>query len=354
MSDDFVSRLRLELRAAAEREARRGPVRRAARAARWDLGSPPVVAAAALIVAVVIAVAAGGALRDTEAPPPTGTRPHVVAEMQLVQSGGPLDVGFGSVWAADNATGELLRLDASTRRVEARFQVGGAPFVRAVGGAMWATAEGRLLRIDPSTNRVTARIDLSLSPTLISDVFPGRGVVWVITPLELIAVDPRRDAITRRIDLAGDGFQVASFAYDARSIYVGRSDGWLQTHDARTGVRVSRMRMPADAAVFAAVDDRLLVGTETTISALDAATGRVVWQRKLGARRLNNAAIDDPLLWVHGTDGKTGRDRIWRMDVESGRITGSVALREFGVAGITAVGDEVWSVSPSGRLVVVR
>ena len=43
MSDDFVSRLRVELRTAAEREARRGPVRRAARTAGWNLASSPVL-----------------------------------------------------------------------------------------------------------------------------------------------------------------------------------------------------------------------------------------------------------------------------------------------------------------------
>ncbi|HWT25356.1 MAG TPA: PQQ-binding-like beta-propeller repeat protein [Solirubrobacteraceae bacterium] len=355
MSDDFVSRLRLELREAAEREARRGPVRRAARTVRWDVASPPVLAATALIVAVLVAVAAGGALRGRDATPPVGTQPHVVAEATLVGTGGALEAGFGSVWAADNGTGEVLRVDPETRRVQARIRVGGQPTMRAAAGAIWATAEGRLTKIDPATNRVAARIDLRLTPRQPADAVPGRGVLWVITPLELLAVDPRGDEVTRRIPIARAGFQAASYTFDAGAIYVGRPDGVLLTFDTRTGARTSRVRVGLDAFLMAAADGRLLAATANGVAAIDPSSGRVVWQRDIGAQRVNTTTITgDGGLWVHGTDARTGRDRLWRMDARDGRVTGSLGLREFGVTGFAAVGDDVWTVSPPGRLVVVR
>jgi len=354
MSDDFVSRLRLELREAAEREARRGPMRRAARTVRWDVASPPVIAAAALIVAVVVAVAAGGALRGDEVPP-VGTQPRVVAEVTLVQTGGMLESGFGSVWAADNTTGEVLRLDPATRRIQARIRVGGQPIMREAAWAMWATAQGRLVKIDPATNRVTARIELGLTPQQPADSVPGKGVVWVISPLELVAVDPQRDEITRRIPLARAGFQATSYTFDARAIYVGRPDGVLLTFDTRTGERVARVRPTVDGFLVGTLDDRVIVATADGLAAIEKASGRVVWRRDIGAQRVKAAtAVVDGVVWIHGRDARTGRDRLWRVDARSGRVTGSLGLREFGVTGLTAIGDEVWSVSPGGRLVVVR
>src|SRR4029079_5478584 len=51
MREDFVTQLRLQLRDAAEREARRGRFARTVRALRWDAGAPVLVIGAAIAAA---------------------------------------------------------------------------------------------------------------------------------------------------------------------------------------------------------------------------------------------------------------------------------------------------------------
>ena len=59
------------------------------------------------------------------------------------------------------------------------------------------------------------------------------------------------------------------------------------------------------------------------------------------------------LLWVQGRPRAGGRDRLWRLDSKTGRVTASLVLPEFGVAGMAAIGERLWLVSLRGRLAIV-
>jgi outer membrane protein assembly factor BamB len=355
MKEDFVARLGAQLADAAEREARRGPVRRAGRTARWTAASSPVLAIAALLLVVVLGFAAVRALQDDEVPPGS-PGPRVVSTTQLVGGGGWMATGFGAVWAVDAASGEVLRVDPGTLRVSARIAAGGRqpPLVTVAGDAVWISAGRRLLELDPATNRVTARIALPPSALSGGAVIPGRGVVWAINPLELLRIDTRRDVVDRRIDLSGDSFQAYTAVSDGRSLYVGRGDGWVLTFDGRTGARVDSAPTTLEGFLFGARDGVVFAGTADGVAAFEAGSGRALWSRGLGVQRVNDAVLADGVAWVHGSDGRTGRDRLWRVDARTGRVRGSVQMPEFGVTRLTVVNDRVWVVSPGGTLVVVE
>jgi len=355
MNDDFVTRLQFQLREAAERDSRRGPVARAAAAAR--VVSRPVLVGAVLACALAIGLAATlSALKH--ASPPTeqavspGHRVQLVTSGTLVTQGGPIAPGFGAVWASDADTGDVLRIDPRSHRVLARVRVGGEAFPDAGAGAVWATVDGRLIRIDPASNRVSARIPLGLGARAVAIVSANRGAVWVVTPLELLRIDPGRNAIDRRITLERQGFQAQGFASDQKLLYVLRADHVLLVLDAATGARVSSARLAFDGFLMGAADGAVLLATGSDVLGVDARTGRTLWRTNTGADRVNDGLLADGSLWIHATDRDANRDRLLRLDARDGRVTGSLTLPEFGVAGIAPVGDDVWIVTPNGRLTV--
>jgi outer membrane protein assembly factor BamB len=359
MSDDFVTRLRFQLREAAARAARRGPVGRAAAAARRRIVWRPVLVGAAVASALLMLVAATlTALHDASPPvehaaPPTHGL-QLEAGGPLVGQGGAIASGSGTVWASDADTGELLRVDPRSRRVLARVPVGAQAFPDVGAGAVWATADGRLIRIDPATNRVSARIPLGLGARAFAAVSADRGAVWVVSPLELLRIDPRRNTIDRRIGLDRQGFQAHGFASDQKHLYVLRTDGVLVVLDAATGARVSGVRLAFEGSLVGAADGAVMLASGSEVAAADARSGRALWHANLGAARVNDGILAGPSLWLHVTNSSTDRDRLVRLDARDGHVTGSLTLPEFGVAGLASVDGDVWIVSPNGRLVIAR
>ena len=359
MSDDFVTRLQLQLREAAERESRRGGVARAAAVARWRIVSRPVLVGGTLACALAVVVAVTLSAVRHASPPveqtlPTGHRLTVVADRALVKQGGAMATGFGAVWANDVGTGELLRIDPRSRRVLARVAVGGEAFPVAGAGAVWATANGRLLRIDPATDRVTARIGLGLGARAFAAPAVVRGVMWVFTPLELMRIDVRHNAIDRRIGLDRQGYQASGYAFDQRLLYVLRADRVLLAFDAATGARISSTRLPVDGSSIGAADGAVLLTTGSEVVAVNVRSGQILWRADASGERVNGGIVADGSVWIHVTPRNGIRDRVLRLDAHDGRVTGSLTLPDFGVAGATPVGDEIWIVSLNGRLVIAR
>jgi outer membrane protein assembly factor BamB len=359
MSVDFVARLRLQLREAAERDTRRGRVGRAATAARRGIVWRPVLVGAAVACGLLVLVAATLSALHRGSPPVEQPvlathRVQLVASGPLVGQGGAIASGFGAVWASDAGTGELARVDPRSRRVLARVPVGAQAFPAVGAGAVWATADGRLIRIDPTSNRVTARIPLGLGSRAFAAVSVDGGVVWVVSPLELLRIDPRRNTVDRRIALDRRHFQAYGFASDQDHLYVLRADGVLLVRDAVTGTGVSSARIAVAGLLMGAADGVVMVASGADVAAADASSGRTVWRANLGNARVNDGFLAGSSLWLHVTDGGTDRDRLVRLDARSGHVTGSLTLPEFGVAGLAPIGGDVWIVSPNGRLVIAH
>jgi outer membrane protein assembly factor BamB len=348
MSEDFVTQLRLQLREAAEREARRGPARRLARRASSQQLWRPALALAALALAALALVSAVDGLHHRRATP-AHRGLHVLQRQQLLNTGGSIAPAFGSVWAEDSTTGELLRVDPRTRAVRARVKVSGGPFgFDFAAGAVWALDSGRrLLKIDPATNRVVARF-----ATDTRGIFAGRDALWLSTLLGMQRFDPARDAFDRPIALTHAGFQTHAIATDGRELYISRADGTLLVFDAHTGARRPSPGVEVDAAAVAAARGIVTLATSKGVSALNAHTARTLWTTDLAENPPNNVVLGRGVVWVEGAD-VAGRDRLWRLDAATGRVTGSLPLQEFGAPGLAVVGDHVWAVSANGVLQII-
>jgi virginiamycin B lyase len=340
MRQDFVDRLELELRAAGERRARPW------RIARRQLLTPALAALGVVAIAIVVAATA---LRSDETVPAQAP-PRLIANTALVSQGGSMASAFGSVWVADIAREQLLRLDPRTRAVEARIPLGGAAWVDAAAGSIWALGSDRLLRIDPSSNRVVASIR-SGGPAP-GKVLDGAGVVWMAYPHVLLRVDLRRNVVTRTVPTSGAGYKALGAVSDGRVLYLTRGDGRLLRYDARTGKRLSAVRASFGGWLMGVAGGTVFVAGDSGVTAVDAATGRSRWTRDLRAQAVNEGTFDGTTVWVHATDRATTRDRLWRIDARTGHVTGSLTLPEFGAASVVAVGKQVWTMSVGGDLQV--
>jgi hypothetical protein len=367
MSEDFVTQLRLQLREAALREERRRAVGRRIVHARRGLPGPAPVASAVAVALLALAVALGAfALRGEPEP----TAPKVIGTFSVASGLSPLEPGFGAVWTADPIRGEILRIDPASRRVAARIPVAGEARVAAGAGAVWAIAGEqlfsgvrgpvRLLRIDPTTNRVVARIPMR---TAAGDDFGpvdlqiDRGVVWVVGVAGALRVDPTRNAADRFVDLTDEtGAETRGAVTAGDSVWALTVDGRLRQFDAATNRAVGEVHVRAQADSYLGwgpPGTLTLIGTDQ-IARLERASGHRLWATTLSGE-IRYWTADDEFLWVgHVSRAPGGRDRLSRLDAESGRRSGHVDLPEPGVAGIAKVGRDIWVSTPGGKIVVVR
>jgi hypothetical protein len=368
MSQDFTTRLQLQLREAALRDERRTPLGRRLAGLRHGMPRPAVVTAAALAAALVVAVVVAGGLRWGGEHPVA--HPKVVADFPLADNLGFLSSGFGSVWAADSKNLVLLRVDPRTHDVQARIRTGGDtnafggdPIVIAGAGAVWAIARApsndgghRVLRIDPATNKITARVTMPAAQApIVFDVQIEQGRPWVISNRGAIELDPasgRPVSFVKVRQPAGEPGPLWSFVARGELWVLTRS-GTLDRYDLDSGRRTASDQVPvAGAQVVVPTDEGLLYGANGGELVL-VRDGQEVWRRELGT------TVSLPLVlggtaWVHATDTVTGRDRLIELDVRSGKVRSSTGLPQFGIRGITTVGDDLWLSTPNGRVTVVR
>jgi streptogramin lyase len=359
MTEDFTTRLRLQLREAALREERRGALARGLVIAR---PRPAMVlgAAAAAVALVVVAAAAllVGSRREEPAAPPG---PRVVADVPIADALGGLGAtGFGSVWLSDSQNGQVLRVDPRTRRVIARIDAGAEATIAVGDGAVWVatSASGSydrpLLRIDPHTNRVVARIPRR---TPSGAAFPGGGFVtvagsrvWVFSGSGALLVDPATNRVVREVRLGGS-FLAADTVMQGDELWLVRADDSITRFDSRTGRRLGAVPWTTRG-ILLPFADRLIAATVRSVELVDPRTGRASWRTRLGSQ-LHAVMVNRSRVFVEGADGPTQRERIWQLDARTGRVAGAVTMPQFGVVGILPVGEGVWLLTSNGHAVVV-
>ena len=270
--------------------------------------------------------------------------------------GGDLAVAGGAVWASDPQTGEILRIDPETRevlsRVPAVSRPGGDTPLSAGQGALWAGSGAHVLRIDPARGDVTGR--LQLRQRGVGFPVPGAaGHMWVIDAMELRRLDSERMVFDRAVQLDRGGVMARAVATDGDTIYVQLGDGAIRGYDAATGDRVPAVRADRPEYLAQASGGALVLSGDDRVELVDARTNTTRWLRPLGTFAVNGAVVQGSTVWVHGSDDRTARDRLWRLDLRDGRVLGSIALPEFGATAMQPVGDELWLVTDGGRLTVI-
>jgi outer membrane protein assembly factor BamB len=354
MSEDFMSRLQLQLRDAAERESRRGAPGRAAR----DLIRSPVLAGAAAAVVLLLAVGTGALLlRDEE--PPAG--PRVVDRLALTGNPAQLVPAFGAVWIADAVAGEVVRVDARERAVAARIPVGPAQRIvmQPVGDRLWVLGErpDRVLQIDPATNRVAGRIALRAPG---GRTFPAVELlandrdVWAVSGEGALRLDPRTGAGRVLVARPTARNEARWITLGGDTLWVYGTDGAIRRFDASDGAARGRfVPQMAEAQWFWDIGGDLLGVTGAgRVARVDGRTGAVRWERAV-AERIHADTYGGGLIWIYGTRAGAP-SRLVALDPRDGETVSSTALPGFGAAGAAVIGDEVWVDDTGGRTIVVR
>jgi hypothetical protein len=357
MTDDFVTRLGVALRDAADREERR----RAPARALWTAWATvprvsPSPMLATLVAGLVLAAAAYGVVsfRSQDATP---AGPEVVARLAPA---GALDMvvpGFGSAWLTDTDSDTLLRMDPATRRVTARIPTNGAMAIAPGKDALWvglrqANHESRLLRIDPRTNRIAARLSLpdvpgawgwGAVPVLVN------GNLWVLGGEAAVRIDQASGRPTAQVRTARDGYLTRSFAAAGGDLWVQISDGRLLRLDGATGKREATLRMPDATDITDLGMDALFFVDRASLSRVDSRL-HALWRTPIPS--IGPAVAADGRLWVE-TTGRRG-DRILTVDPRNGSVGQSIDVGEFGAKWIDPVGSEVWMTTAGGHVVILR
>jgi DNA-binding SARP family transcriptional activator/streptogramin lyase len=184
--------------------------------------------------------------------------------------------GAGSLWVASHEENEIVRVDPSTGKVQARIPVRLPSWLAYDDGSLWTTSDvDGVERIDPETNTVVA---VARVPEPIDEVRVGGGFAWATNAPKGVVykIDPSGQiAATYE---TGDGAHEPSFS--AGKLWVSNADaGTLTSIDAASGeTRTYRFGHP--------------LGTE-------AALGRYVI-----VAILNGVTVEDQLAKLHGSLAK--------------------------------------------------
>jgi outer membrane protein assembly factor BamB len=355
MTDDFVTRLGVALREAADREERRPAPWRALATARATLPRvQPSPVLATLIAGLALAAAVYGLARSgSDDTAPAG--PKVVAR---VAPAGGLDMvvpGFGSAWLADTDSQTLLRMDPATRRVTARIEMGGSVAMAAGKDELWVglTRHGdfRLLRIDPRTNRIVARLrtpDVAGGSGFSVPLLVGNNL-WLLSAEAAVRIDPANGHAIATVRTARDGYRMRSLAVVDDDLWVQTSDGRLLRLDGASGRRKATFQVPDGSLVADFWMNGLFVIDENTLSRVDPRTFRVLWRTPIVSIGAGIAA--GGRLWVEAPDQQG--DRVLTVDPRKGNVIDSVHVGEFGAQWMASVGSEVWMTTAGGRVVIL-
>ena len=137
-----------------------------------------------------------------------------------IQTGmaGPYNLwaGAGSLWSADDRSGEIVRIDPARRRVVTRIQVGDGPADMVFrDGRAWVVNHRDLavVVIDTSTNRPRRLVTLSVPNGAPERLAWAAGSLWVTgRGTDLLRLDPETGAVQKTIEIGVGGIDVVASA----------------------------------------------------------------------------------------------------------------------------------------------
>ncbi len=312
------------------------------------------VSALAVLIAAAAAVGRGeGGSR------PALPLPVQAATLDLGDALGTVSGGAGDAWVDDRWRERLVRLDRGTGRVLAQIPVHGRLALAAGAGAVWALQSGGgyerglrgpLLRIDAATNRVIERIPL---PALGFGVVVAGENVWVWGPDRLMRVSARFGQVVKTIAVPDHFGEPTGFALLGPEPVISTADGHLVRFDPLTGSVRATVGLPWSSPALQRIGEyRAVLAVGGSVAAVNPATGRPLWTRRLGYR-IGTVVDTDGALWAQGAYIRDPGDRVWRLDPDTGAVHGSALLPAFGTMGMAAVGGTLWVTAGSGRVMVL-
>jgi outer membrane protein assembly factor BamB len=357
VKDDYVTRLGLALREAADREERRRAPARAVATAWATLPRLQASPALAALVAGIVLVAAVYGVTNLRSEQTVPAGPKVVAR---VSPAGGLDMvvpGFGSAWLTDTDSQTLLRMDPDTRRVTARIPLNGIMAIAPGKDALWVGLtkdnEFRLLRIDPRTNRIVARLRM---PDVPGGWGGGGGPVivdgnlWVLSAEAAVRIDQTSGRATAKVQTARDGYRTRSLAVAGGNLWVQVSDGRLLRLDGATGKREATFHVPDGSVIGDFAMNGLFLVDQGSLARVNPRNLHELWRTPIPS--IGPGVAADGRLWVE-TTGRRG-DRILTVDPRNGGVIDSVDVGEFGAQWMGPVGSEVWMTTAGGHVVILR
>jgi PQQ-like domain len=324
------------------------------------LTRPLHLAAAAAAVALAGWLALSLVSTGPRGAPAPDRRPGWLATFDVADQLGAMAAGHGDLWMDDRAAGRLLRVDGRNGRVVSAVPVRGRLAVGAGPTGVWALEaggdygiglRGPLLRVDAATGQVQARVPLG--GVLGFGLLVRGGDVWVWGPRDVLRIDARTNRVARRIRVGGAHGELRGVALRRGRLFVAAADGRLTRFDARTGARLGAVSLPLVAPMIRAVAGRRLVlSSRGSVAAVDPATGRVAWQRKLGFR-VGAVVPARGRLWVHSAARDDPGDRLTELDPATGEVRGSALLPAFGTTGVALDRGRLWLATAGGRALAV-
>ena len=184
--------------------------------------------------------------------------------------------GAGSLWVASHEENEIVRVDPSTGKVQARIPVRLPLWLAYDDGSLWTTSDvDGVERIDPETNTVVA---VARVPEPIDEVRVGGGFAWATNAPKGVVYEIDPSGQIAATYETGDGAHEPSFS--AGKLWVSNADaGTLTSIDAASGeTRTYRFGHP--------------LGTEATL-------GRYVI-----VAIVDGVTVEDQLAKLHGSVAK--------------------------------------------------
>ncbi|MGH2674523.1 MAG: ABC transporter substrate-binding protein [Actinomycetota bacterium] len=262
---------------------------------------------------------------DLEGATPVGDLPRGLAR------------GAGAVWAVDQESRTVLRVNPSTFRVEERIQVGAGPSgLTTAAGFVWVTnTDDRTVSvIDPEAHRVVQTVVVGNAP---AGIVAQGDRVWVTNSV---------DATVSEID-AATGDVIGEYPVGERPVAVTAGRGAVWVANATSGT-VSRVvsgegetqpipvgRAPA-ALEFAEGSLWVANAEDGTVTRIDPATGSVTGTERVGHEPVALASAGGA-IWV-----ATARDRaVARIDTDTTQVTDVYQVGNEPRA-LTGAEDGVW------------
>ena len=255
-----------------------------------------------------------------------------------------IEVGAGAVWVGvftGLRGGEVVRIDPGTKKVLARIPVGGASGLAFGAGAVWASDEltGTVTRIDPHSDRIVARVHVPRYGP--HGLAVGAGAVWVADSSgggtvhignetigfgSVVRIDPRGNRT--RIIRAGSGTQRVAVGLGA--VWATNTDDSTVTRiDARSGRVVETIPVApcpigivvGAGAVWVTHCSNAIERRPGRVTEIDPRTNRPVAEVAVG-KDPNGIAVSGGLVWV----ANEGGDTITRIDPRTVKVVDTLAV----------------------------